>query len=69
MLHTSFVEIDSLVPEKKILKVFTIYGHDGQLGHVTSIILIHFHLLLNQMRRIYFRPPYTKRLYTKFVMD
>ena len=31
-----------LVLEKKILKVFTIYGHGGHLGHVTSIKLIIF---------------------------
>ena len=26
------------------MKGFTIYGHDGHLGHVTSIILLNFHL-------------------------
>ena len=50
----SFVEIGPPVPEKKILKDFTIYGHGGHLGHVTGIILMHF----------YFRVP--KSLHTKF---
>ena len=33
----SFVEISPLVPEKNLrcLKGFTIYGHGGNLGHVT----------------------------------
>ena len=40
MLHIpSFVEIDQLVPVKKIFEgFFTIYGHGGYLGHVTSIM-------------------------------
>ena len=41
----SFVEIGPPVPEKKILKVFTIYGRGGQLGHVTSIMSKDFILL------------------------
>ena len=37
----SFVEIGLLVPEKKIFEgFFTIYGHGGHLGHVTSIMPI-----------------------------
>ena len=35
----SFVEIGRLVSEKK---VFTIYGHDGIIGHVTWTIYTHF---------------------------
>ena len=35
----SFMEIGQPVPEKKIFeKVFTIYGHEGHFGHVTSIM-------------------------------
>ena len=34
----SFVEIGPAVPEEKILKCFTIYGHGGHLGHVTWFI-------------------------------
>ena len=35
----SFVEMGLPVPMKKIFKrVFTIYGHGGHLGHVTSIM-------------------------------
>ena len=53
MLHSN-MEIGPLVPEKKFLRVFTIYGHGGHFGHVTSIILIHFHFHL------------PKSLHTKF---
>ena len=42
----SFVEIGLLVPEKKFLKVFYQNGHDGHLGHVTSIMLTNFHFLV-----------------------
>ena len=35
----SFIEIGSLVLEK-VLKVYTVYGRGGHLGHVTCIILI-----------------------------
>ena len=34
--------IGLLVLEKKILKVFTTYGHGGHLGHVTWTIYINF---------------------------
>ena len=40
----SFVEIGLLVLEKKIFKGFTIYGHGGHIGHVTSIMFMNFHL-------------------------
>ena len=40
----SYVEIGPLVPEKKIFEgFFTIYGHGGHLGHVTSIMSSDFH--------------------------
>ena len=42
----SFVEIAPPVPEKKLLKVFTIYGRGGHLGHVTSIMSSNFHFLV-----------------------
>ena len=56
----SFVEIDLSVPEKKIFdwflpfrgllrsswSCFTIYGHGGHLGHVTSIMSSDFHFLV-----------------------
>ena len=41
----SFVKIGLPVPEKKILKGFTIYGHGGHLGHVTGIMSSDFHFL------------------------
>ena len=44
MLHTKFRGNQSAGSgEEDFLRVFTIYGHDGHLGHVTSIILIYFH--------------------------
>ena len=42
----SFVEIGLPVPEKKILRVFTINGRCGHLGHVTSIMSSDFHFLV-----------------------
>ena len=39
----SFKNIGLLVLNKKLfLKIFTIYGHGGHLGHVTSTIYINF---------------------------
>ena len=32
--------------EEDFLMVFTIYGHGGHLGHVTSIMLTNFHFLV-----------------------
>ena len=44
MLHTKFRGNRSDGSGKKIFEgFFTIYGHGGHLGLVTSIILIHFH--------------------------
>ena len=40
MLHTSFKEIGLPVPEKNILRGFTIYGLGSLLCHVTNIIFI-----------------------------
>ena len=37
MLHTKFRGNGLPIPEK-ILRVFTIYGPGGHLGHVTSIM-------------------------------
>ena len=53
----SFVEIGLPVPEEKIFKDYTIYGHGGHLGHVTWTIYIHF------------RSPFLRRLYMKFDFD
>ena len=44
MLHTNFVEIGPLVPEKKTFEGFlSIYGRGGHLGHVTSNLSSDFH--------------------------
>ena len=52
----NFKIIGLMVLEKKILKVFTIYGHGGHLCHVT--------------RTIYnFRSPFPRRLYIIFGFD
>ena len=47
MLHTNFHENRPAGSgEEYFLKVFTIYGHDGHLGHMTMIILTNFHFLV-----------------------
>ena len=38
------MEIGLPVPEK----IFTIYGHGGHLGHVTSIVSSDFHFLVSE---------------------
>ena len=53
----SFVEIGLPVLEKKIFKVFTIYGRGGHLGHVTWTIYTNF------------RSPFPRRLHIKFGVD
>ena len=40
------MEIGPLVPEKKIIRLFTIYGRDSHLGHMTNIMLTHFYFLV-----------------------
>ena len=48
----SFVEIGLPVPEKKIFKrVFTIFGHGGHPGHVTSIMSSDFHFIVPESFR------------------
>ena len=42
---------------RRFLKVFTIYGHGGHLGHVTWTIYKNF------------RPPFQRMLYMKFDFD
>ena len=46
MLHTKFRENRPTCSEEDFLRVFTIYGHGGHLGHVTRIMLINFHFLV-----------------------
>ena len=47
MLHTKFPgNRPNGSREEDFLRVFTIYGRGGHLGHVTSIILINFHFLV-----------------------
>ena len=46
--------IGLLVIEQKILKVSTIYGRGGHLGHVTWTIYVNF------------RAPFPRRLHVKF---
>ena len=57
MLLAKFQNNRFLVLEKKILKVFTIYGHGGHLGHVTLTIYIKF------------CSPFPRRLHIKFGYD
>ena len=44
MLHTKFR--GNRPAGRRFLKVFTIYGHGGHLGHVTSIMSSDFHFLV-----------------------
>ena len=47
MLHTKFRGNRSAGSgEEGFLRVFTIYGHGGHLGHVTSIMSSDFHFLV-----------------------
>ena len=47
MLHTKFRGNRSAGSgEKDFLRVLTIYGHGGHLGHVTSIMSSDFHFLV-----------------------
>ena len=58
MLHTKFRENQSAGSgEEDFLRVFTIYGRGGHLGHVT------------QMTRTKYRSPYPRRLHIKFGFD
>ena len=43
MLHTKFHGNRPADSSVDFLRVFTIYGHGGQFGHVTSIISTNFH--------------------------
>ena len=58
MLHTKFCENRPAGSrEEDFLRVFTIYGHGGHLGHVT------------QMPRTKYCSPYPRRLHIKFGFD
>ena len=46
MLHTKFRGNRPACSGEDFLRVFTIYGRGGHPGHVTSIMLINFHLLV-----------------------
>ena len=47
MLHTKFRGNRSAGSgEEDLYRVFTKYGHDGHLGHVTSILSSNFHFLV-----------------------
>ena len=47
MLHTKFHENRPAGSgEEDFLRVFTIYGRGGNLGHVTRIMLTNFHFLV-----------------------
>ena len=46
MLHTKFRGNRPSGSEEDFLRVFTIYGRGGHLGHVTSIMSSDFHFLV-----------------------
>ena len=55
MLHTKFRgKRPAGSGEEDFLRVFTIYGRGGHLGHVTSIMLINFHFLVPEIFHIKF---------------
>ena len=56
MLHTKFRKSVHRF-RRRFLKVFTIYGHGGHLGHVTWTIYTNF------------RSPFPRRLHIKFDFD
>ena len=58
MLHTKFRgNRPARFWRRRFLKVFTIYGHGGHLGHVTWTFYINF------------RSPFPRRLHIKFGFD
>ena len=58
MLHTKFRgNRPAGSDEENFLRVFTIYGHGGHLGNLTSIVSSDFHFLLSES------------VYTKFGSD
>ena len=46
MLHTKFRGNRPAGSTEDFLRIFTIYGHGGHLGHVTSIMLSDFRFLV-----------------------
>ena len=46
MLHTKLLENRPAGSGEDFLRVFTIYGRGGNLGHVTSIMSSDFHFLV-----------------------
>ena len=46
MLHTKFRGNRPASSGEDFFRVFIIYGHDGHLGHVTSIMSSDFHFLV-----------------------
>ena len=46
MLHTKFRGNRPAGSKEDFCRVFTIYGHGGHLGHVTSITTPDFHFLV-----------------------
>ena len=55
MLHTKFHENRPAGSGEGFLKVFTIYGHGGHLGHVTIIMLTNFHFLVPESSHTKFK--------------
>ena len=59
MLHTKFRENRPAGSgEDDFLRVFTIYGHGGHLGHVTRLMLTNFHFLVPESFRTKFSSEY-----------
>ena len=54
MLHTKFRGNQPAGSGEEFLRVFTIYGHGGQIGHVTRILSSDFHCLVPESFHIKF---------------
>ena len=61
MLHTKFrVNLPAGSGEEDFLRLFTIYGPGGHLGHMTSIMSSYFHFLV---------PEFAESFHKKFGSD
>ena len=57
MLHAKFQDLRTYGPgEEFFLKIFTIYGHDVHLGHVTSIMSLNLCDLDNLYKLLFSLP-------------
>ena len=66
----SFVEIGPACSrEEDFLRVFTIYGHGGHAGHVTSIMSSNFHFLVPESFHTIFGSDRHKKIQFEFLYE